>query len=141
MTRAAAAPAAAALDPQQHYVRLAADGSTRVLQVGEAFWRLPAAALDSIGESWVISEFECSEDWPNWEMHPNADEFVYLLSGAAELLLEESGGVRAVPLRGRAAVVVPRGLWHTARVLEPSEAIFVTRGEGTEHRPLGRRSA
>ena len=34
------------------------------------------------------------------------------------------------------AIVVPRGEWHTARVLEPTEAIFVTRGAGTEHRPL-----
>ena len=51
--------------------------------------------------------------------------------------LERANGERyIVTLRGRAAVVVPRGEWHTARVLEPSEAVFVTRGDGTQHRPL-----
>ncbi len=44
--------------------------------------------------------------------------------------------LHGVVARPRSAIVVPRGEWHTARVFEPSEAIFVTRGDGTEHRPL-----
>ena len=31
--------------------------------------------------------------------------------------------------------VVPKGIWHTADVIEPGEALFVTAGEGTSHRP------
>jgi len=68
-------------------------------------------------------------------MHPNADEFVYLLSGSVELLLEQALGVKSVALQGRGAVVVPRGIWHTAKVLAPSRMLFVTMGAGTEHRP------
>ena len=31
-------------------------------------------------------------------------------------------------------VIVPRGVWHTARVREPTQMLFVTPGEGTENR-------
>ncbi len=37
--------------------------------------------------SWPISE----ADWSNWEMHPNGDEFVYLLSGSIDLLIDVMG--------------------------------------------------
>jgi len=121
-------------DPAETYVHLTAAGSAEPVPGGERFWSLPEAELDRFDGGWLITEFECASDWPNWEMHPDADEFVYLLSGAAVLLLEEPGGVREVPLFGRAAVVVPRGIWHTAKVSEPSRMLFVTRGRGTEHR-------
>ena len=68
------------------------------------------------------------------------DELVVQISGAMDFVLQLPEGESTVPLRGRAAVIVPRGVWHTARVLEPSEAIFVTRGDGTQHRALGRAS-
>jgi hypothetical protein len=57
-----------------------------------------------------------------------------VLSGAATLLLEQPAGVQQVPLSGRAAIVVPKGTWHTAKVSEPSRMLFVTMGHGTQHR-------
>ena len=125
-----------ALDPQRQYVRLAADGGAQVLEGGDAFWAMSEDELDTLGRAWVVSEFECNADWPNWEMHPHADEFVYLLSGAASMLFEEAAGIRSVALQGRGAVVVPRGVWHTARVTEPSKMFFITMGAGTLHKPV-----
>ena len=84
----------------------------------------------------MISAYRFTEHWTSWERHPAGDEVVVQLSGAMDLILEEADGERTVSLKGRAAVIVPRGVWHTAHVFEPSEAIFITRGEGTEHRPL-----
>jgi uncharacterized cupin superfamily protein len=84
---------------------------------------------------WLVSEFAVEADWPNWEMHANADEFVYLLSGSVEVLLKRPEGLQKVALKGSGAVVVPRGIWHTAKVAEPSRMLHVTRGAGTEHRP------
>jgi mannose-6-phosphate isomerase-like protein (cupin superfamily) len=121
-------------DPAETYVHLTPAGSAEPVPGGERFWSLPEPELDRFGAGWLITEFECASNWPNWEMHPEADEFVYLLSGAAVLLLEEPGGLREVPLRGRAAVVVPKGVWHTAKVSEPSRMLFVTMGRGTTHR-------
>lgn len=122
-------------DPSQTYVSLAPDGSALELPGGEAFWSRPTAELDRFGQAWLVSEFECSEDWSSWEMHPNADEFVYLLAGEALFQLQGEAGVTSIPLKGRGAIVVPRGVWHTAKVSVPSRMLFVTLGAGTEHRP------
>jgi mannose-6-phosphate isomerase-like protein (cupin superfamily) len=123
-------------DPSRIYVYLGADGSSMQLPGGEAFWSQDQSEIERYGKGWLVSEFECSADWSNWEMHPNADEFVYLLSGAATLLLEFEDGIRNVPLNGRAAVVVPKGTWHTAKVSAPSRLLFITLGTGTQHRPV-----
>lgn len=125
-----------ALNPQRTYVHLAPDGVATELVGGEAFWSLPESEIEGHGHGWLISEFEFASDWPNWEMHPNADEFVYLLSGSVDLLLELPEQTRLVALRGSAAFVVPRGVWHTAKVHAPSRMMHVTLGSGTQHRPL-----
>ena len=122
------------IHPQHTYVRLADNGMAQEIP-GDAFWQLPAADLEQHGQGWLIAEFEFTEDWPTWEMHPHGDEFVYLLSGAVELLLEQDSNLVTVALNGAGAVVVPRGIWHTARVLAPSRMLHVTRGAGTETRP------
>ncbi|MFN3789283.1 cupin domain-containing protein [Massilia sp.] len=122
------------IDPQQTYVHLAEDGSARSVP-GESFWQLPPSELDAFGKGWLVSEFSFTQDWPSWEMHPHGDEFVYLLAGSVELLLERDSGVESIVLEGSGAVVVPRGVWHTAKVRAPSRMLHVTRGEGTENRP------
>ena len=124
------------IDPGQTYVSLMADGSAVQVPGGDAFWSRPESELDGFGRSWLVSEFECSADWANWEMHPHADEFVYLLSGEAVFQLQGEAGVIDIPLKGRRAVVVPRGVWHTAKVSVPSRMLFVTLGAGTQHRPV-----
>ena len=123
------------LNPQTSYVHLDADGKARQLPGGSAFWSLPESEMAVLGNGWLISEYEFASDWPTWEMHPNGDEFVYLLSGSADLLLEQPEGLTTLPLRGTAAVVVPRGVWHTAKVHAPSRMLHVTLGSGTETRP------
>jgi mannose-6-phosphate isomerase-like protein (cupin superfamily) len=125
------------LNPESTYVHLAADGTGQTVPGGAAFWSLPSSAMDEFNDGWLISEFVCDEDWSNWEMHPNGDEFVYLLSGDIEFLLELPSGVTATRITGRGAVLVPRGVWHTARVFAPSRMFFVTRGAGTQHRSAG----
>lgn len=122
------------LDPQHTYVHLAEDGVSQLL-AADTFWHLPAAGMARYGQGWLISEFTFTQDWPNWEMHPHGDEFVYLLSGAVELHLERAGKVDTVTLDGSGALLVPRGVWHTANVLRPSRMLHVTRGAGTQSRP------
>lgn len=124
-----------ALDPQQTYVHLAPDGDAQEIPC-DRFWQLSEAALAQLGQGWVVSEYAFTEDWPNWEMHPEGDEFVYLLAGAVDLQLERGGAVQVIALEGSGAVVVPRGVWHTAKVRAPSRMLHVTRGAGTLHRPV-----
>ena len=123
------------LHPQHTYVHLAEDGAAQALSA-EDFWQQPAAESDGNGQGWLISEYAFTEDWPTWEMHPEGDEFVYLLSGAVELLLERDGSIEHIAVEGTGAVVVPRGVWHTAKVRTPSRMLHVTRGAGTQTRPV-----
>ena len=122
-------------NPQQTCVHLGADGLAKELPGGPAFWTLPEDELAVLDSGWLVSEYEFTSDWSTWEMHPNGDEFVYLLSGAIKLLLEESKETRSLSLVGTGAVVVPRGVWHTAKVSAPSRVLHVTLGAGTQTRP------
>ena len=128
-------PADMPLTPETRYVHLSNDGAIQDLLGGAAFWSLPAEEMRRFDAGWLITEFVCEDDWANWEMHPEADEFVYLLSGNVALVLELPTGTATIRLSDRGAVVVPRGVWHTARVFATSRMLFVTRGAGTEHRP------
>lgn len=122
------------LDPQQTYVLLGLDGTASQLPGGEKFWQRSESELIESGTGWLVSEYLFEKDWPTWEMHPDADEFVYLLSGAATLYLEHADGVRQVALSGSGAVVIPRGIWHTAKLAVPSRMLHVTLGAGTQTR-------
>jgi uncharacterized cupin superfamily protein len=83
--------------------------------------------------------FSClsfESDWRTWEKHPAGEEFVCLLEGEVDLVLELPAGETVVTLNQPGAfVLVPADTWHTARVRRPSRMIFITPGEGTENRP------
>ena len=81
----------------------------------------------------LVSIFGFDKDWPTWERHPAGDEIVCLLSGRATLVLED--GTRIEVREPGEFVVVPKGLWHTAKTTVPTKMVFVTPGEGTENKP------
>lgn len=76
----------------------------------------------------------------NGEVHPDGDEFLYVVSGAMELILDDGdadavGVETRVVLRSGDAYVVPRGVWHRLESVEPSFLIHVTPGPGGGYRP------
>lgn len=80
----------------------------------------------------LIALFEFQQDWPSWEIHPNGDEIVVLLSGRATFVLKLEYGKREIALQQPGdSVIVPRGVWHTARIDVPTRMVFITPGEGT----------
>ena len=120
-------------DLETIYLVLADGPGVERIEVGPDFWQTIDQRDDLAGR--LVAIFRYDADWNAWEMHPDGDEIVVLLSGAVDLVLDEPGGERTVELRDRAAAVVPRSVWHTANVLTPSEALHITRGAGTAHRP------
>ncbi len=83
----------------------------------------------------LVSEYEFAESWPSWERHPAGDEIVVLLSGQAEMVMRKNGDDECVSLAEPGSfVVVPAGTWHTARTSVATRMLFVTPGEGTQHR-------
>ena len=72
----------------------------------------------------------------DWEMHPDGDETLTLLSGLIDLVFEDADGEHTFVLEPGASKVVPAGIWHRQIVLEPGELLFMTFGDTTKHRPL-----
>lgn len=87
-------------------------------------------------EGRLVSEYVFAENWDSWEMHPAGDEVVICVSGAIVLHQEFPDG-RCDTLRIAAGeyAINPPGVWHTADVEGEARAIFITAGEGTQHRP------
>ena len=118
------------------WIHLGNDGTSALLPVTDKIWeQLASGAFDNLGAGRLVSQMSFDADWPNWEMHPSGDEVVCLVSGAVDLILDGDTGRRTVSLRRPGSfVVVPRGTWHTADVPAPSTMLFITPGDGTQHR-------
>jgi mannose-6-phosphate isomerase-like protein (cupin superfamily) len=70
------------------------------------------------------------------ELHPDADELLYLVSGRIRVLLELEDGAKEAGVGPGQALVIPRGTWHQIVVEEPGQLINVTPGPGGGSRPL-----
>ena len=82
----------------------------------------------------LISQHHFAEDWPTWEVHPAGDEFVTLITGDITLVLWQDQQEWSLRLSTPSDfVIIPRGVWHTARVQAPTTMLFVTPGEGTKN--------
>jgi quercetin dioxygenase-like cupin family protein len=120
------------------YLRLRGDGSVEPLPVDDTFWqRVSTGQLGTFHNEYLVTCHAFAADWPMWEMHPNGDEIVCLLSGSVTFILERESGNQVIELKESGAyVIVPKGTWHTAKVGGPSRMLFITPGEGTRHRDV-----
>lgn len=118
------------------FVALDDSSGARPLPVDEDFW--PSLMAGRLGHvTRLVSSFSFDGNWQTWERHPAGEEFVCLLEGEVELILEQEGIENSVFLTTPGEfVLVPSNTWHTARVKKPSKMFFITPGEGTENRPL-----
>jgi quercetin dioxygenase-like cupin family protein len=118
------------------YVALDDSGGARPLPVTPDFWE--ALINDRLGKfSRMVSSYDFDSDWTSWEKHPAGEEFVCLLEGDVDLVLQQNGGETIVTLNQPGSfVLVPVNTWHTARVRKPSKMIFITPGEGTENKAV-----
>ncbi|WP_237132327.1 cupin domain-containing protein [Pseudohongiella sp. O18] len=85
----------------------------------------------------LISCHEFDVDWPSWEMHPHGDEIVVLLAGSTTFHLQAEDGDKTIELSEPGQyVIVPKGIWHTAKTPEFSRVLFITPGQETQNRAL-----
>ena len=74
------------------------------------------------------------------EVHPDGEEFLYVVSGTADLILDDGdeaaiGTETKVVLGAGDAYVVPRGVWHRIESAEPCYLIHITPGPSGGNRP------
>jgi mannose-6-phosphate isomerase-like protein (cupin superfamily) len=87
-------------------------------------------------EGRLVSMFSFAEDWPSWEMHPAGAEVVLCTSGTMTLHQEHPDGrTESVTLSPGEYAINPPGVWHTADIAGEATGVFITAGDGTQHRP------
>lgn len=126
------------------YAHLGDGGGAAIIPVTPVFWeqlmsgeaRDPDVRRVAEEGGWLVSAYHISGDMQSWEMHPEGDEILYMLSGAVDIVMEEQGATRTIELRAGTACLVPRGAWHRQIVRTPGELLALTYGRGTQHRPL-----
>ncbi len=99
---------------------------------------------DDGAEGRLVSLHSFSENWDSWEMHPAGAEVVICTQGSITLTQEfPDGRIGKVTLAPGDYAINPPGVWHTADIAgdiagnatDGASAIFITAGEGTQHRP------
>ncbi|MGO9196335.1 MAG: cupin domain-containing protein [Acidimicrobiales bacterium] len=88
-------------------------------------------------EGRLVSLLPHAANWSHWERHPAGEELVVVLSGRVVVIQDRDGEENRVELASRQALVNPRSVWHTMDVLDAGEALYITPGVGTQHRPRG----
>ncbi len=122
-------------DLRSTFLALDDSGGAVPLAVDEQFWS--ALMQGQVGPfPRMVSFSTIKDDWGAWERHPAGDEFVCLLHGNLTLHVETTDGQVDLSLfdPGQYALV-PANAWHTVTVQEQADVLFITPGEGTQHRP------
>lgn len=129
----------AAKDILSTYLHVQDGGRAGLIPVSNRFWsEMADGEHPQLDQGRLMSAFTFSEPWSMWERHPAGEELVMLLSGAATVVLEESGQEQAIQLSSPGSyVLVPQNVWHTARTAVQTTMVFLTPGAGTEHRAVG----
>ena len=132
------------IDLMKNYLLLEPDGTAVPLPGGGEFWSqlMSGGATDPgirrlMGSEHgrLLSALPMNADWTNWEMHPAGDEILFMLEGNATFVLDLAGGPREIALGMGRLLVIPKGVWHTAKVTKPARLLAITTGLGTQHRP------
>ena len=104
------------------------------MPVGPDFW--PTMDRNPNMRATLVSFGTGEGDWPHWEMHPKGDEVLVLVEGSLTLILDEAGVERRQDMTAGQTLVVPKGAWHRAIGQRGVKMLFITYGEGTQHRPV-----
>jgi mannose-6-phosphate isomerase-like protein (cupin superfamily) len=117
------------------FVVLQPDQAAVPVAVTPTIWQELDQRFDGFKGRVLVSCFSFDSDWDSWEMHPAGDEIVCLLSGRASFEFEGRGHVAELSTPG-SYVIVPKGTWHIAHTSVPTKMLFITPGQGTQHKAM-----
>lgn len=123
----------AILDPTATFLDMADDGTVVRFTNTPDFWdRLARGDIKLKGR--LLTTSDVKSDMTGWEMHPAGDEVIVAVSAAVDLVFDLPAGPERVAVPSGHVAIVPKGVWHRFEVREPGRLMFITAGEGTEHR-------
>ena len=112
-------------------------GDATPIEFNETFWTELQRKYGNFAGYSLISSYSFDRDWDTWERHPYGDEFVCLITGQIQFVLEDSDGNQTINLcKPGEFLIVPRGIWHTAKIKDRCTVLFLTPGQGTEKKSL-----
>ncbi len=123
-----------AFEPATTFLPLDGRGGVAKLPVSPDFWE--TIDHNAAARGTLVTLFENNADWPHWEIHPEGAEVLIAFSGEVVMVLETAEGETRATMKAGDALVVPAGVWHRAEVRTAGRMLFLTYGEGTQHRPL-----
>ncbi len=124
-----------ALSIEKEFVVMDADKKATIEQFNPTLYERIDKKYNGFKGCELISCYEFSEDWSTWEIHPNGDEIVILLSGEVTFILQLEDGDKSIFLDNTGSyVVVPKNVWHMARTNVNTKMLFITPGEGTKNK-------
>lgn len=118
-------------DLSKRHAHFNENGSMSLIDAA-TLWSLSPEEMNTRFGHLLVSVFSFSGNWQTWEMHPQGDEMVYLLSGEATLILRLQQGDVEIPLSPNRGHLIPKGIWHTAHTAVPCQALFITHGKDTQ---------
>ena len=121
-------------DLETTYLTLNGQGAVAQHPGGAPFWQSIESNTDLLSNLIIVSPTD--RDWPHWEMHPEGDEILVMIEGTQTLVLDRNGEVTEQVMSPGNTVVVPAGVWHRAKISEPTRMLAITYGAGTAHRPV-----
>jgi len=114
------------LDLSRTFVHLTRGGDAELVELTPSFWRESSrgARYDRL---LGVYGFDSAEDLQSSmeEVHPEADELLFVVEGAIDVILHEEDVERTIPLEAGQAAIVPRGVWHRLVMREPGRILFV----------------
>lgn len=117
------------------FIIIKPDKSTNIEKADAGLYQRLETDYDGFEGCDMVSCFEFKEDWTSWEIHPNGDEIIVLLSGNVQFILETNEGNESVQLTEQGSfTIIPKNTWHTAKTHAPSRLLFITPGQGTQHK-------
>lgn len=124
------------IDLKRTAIHLAPNGSLRPVEGFDLDYDGYMEQFCSPGSPGALAHVVHSDrDWPAWEVHPEGDELVFLLSGRASFYQDVGGRVERIDVGPGEGLVNPAGVPHTADVIEPFTALYLTPCPGTHHIP------
>jgi mannose-6-phosphate isomerase-like protein (cupin superfamily) len=116
------------------FVHLRDGGGAEPIEVTPSFWRGSSGKLyDRLVGTF---DFNSSEELHSsmQEMHPEADEVLFVVSGAVDVVLQNADAERTVALEAGQAAIVPRGVWHRLVMRQPGRLLFINNRTGMQSR-------
>ena len=122
-------------DLSSTFVHIDDAGNATPIKLAPAFWRDTSFKYDRLVGTF---EFRSDDDLHSsmQEMHPEADELLFLVSGAIDVIIDKSGSEQVVSLEAGQAALVPRDLWHRLVMRRPGKLLFINSRTGMRSRSV-----